>query len=53
LVFITIALMNKPDEPSGKDARQPRPSRMEEARRIIEEYAADMREIIKKLRHLN
>jgi hypothetical protein len=29
-------------------------SRLEEARQIIEEYAADLREIIKKLRrHLN
>jgi len=32
----------------------PKPSRLQEARRIIEEYAADLREIIKKLRrHLN
>ncbi|MET4827822.1 hypothetical protein ABH972_005411 [Bradyrhizobium ottawaense] len=28
----------------------PKPSRLEEARRVIEEYAEDLREIIKKLR---
>ncbi|MEH2488582.1 hypothetical protein [Bradyrhizobium sp. AZCC 2230] len=32
-----------------KDAPKPQLSRMEEARRIIEEYANDLREIIKKL----
>jgi hypothetical protein len=51
----TIGLMNKPDEKaSGKEAPQPKPSRLEEARRLIEEYADDLREIIKRLRrHLN
>lgn len=29
---------------------RPKPSRLEEARRVIEEYADDLREIIKKLR---
>jgi hypothetical protein len=39
------------EEPlSGKDEPPPKPSRLEEARRVIEEYAADLREIIKKLR---
>lgn len=33
-----------------KTRRAPKPTRLEEARRIIEEYAADLREIIKKLR---
>jgi hypothetical protein len=43
--------MNKPDEQaSGKEAQEPKPSRLEEARRLIEEYAGDLREIIKKLR---
>jgi hypothetical protein len=43
--------MNKPDEQaSGKEAQEPRPSRLEEARRLIEQYADDLREIIKKLR---
>jgi hypothetical protein len=28
----------------------PKPSQLEEARRIVEEYADDLREIIKKLR---
>jgi hypothetical protein len=43
--------MNKPDEQaSGKEAQEPKPSRPEEARLIIEQYACDLREIIKKLR---
>jgi hypothetical protein len=47
----TIGLMNKPDEQaSGKEAQEPKPSRLEEARRLIEEYAGDLRKIIKKLR---
>jgi hypothetical protein len=41
-------IMIKPDEPSVK--KEPRPSRLEEARKIIEEYANDLREIIRKLR---
>jgi hypothetical protein len=47
--------MNKPDDQApGKEASQPRPSHLEEARRLIEEYARDLRDIIKKLRrHLN
>jgi hypothetical protein len=37
-----------------EDEPPPKPSRLEEARRVIEDYAADLREIIKKLRqHLN
>ncbi|MET4487255.1 hypothetical protein [Bradyrhizobium sp. 2] len=37
-----------------KPAKEPKPSRLEEARRVIEEYARDLREIIKKLaRKLN
>jgi hypothetical protein len=43
--------MNPPDKPvSGKEAPKPKPSRSEEALRIIEEYAGTLREIIKKLR---
>jgi hypothetical protein len=42
--------MNKPDEPASGKEPQPRPSRLDEARRIIEEYADDLRNIIKKLR---
>ena len=47
--------MKPPDELlPGKDEPPLKSSRLEEARRIIEEYAADLREIIKKLRrHLN
>jgi hypothetical protein len=40
--------MNKPDEPAS--GKEPRPSRLDEARRIIEEYASDLRDIIKKIR---
>jgi signal recognition particle subunit SEC65 len=40
--------MIKPEEPNEK--KEPSPSRLEEARRIIEEYANDLREIIRKLR---
>jgi hypothetical protein len=47
--------MSKTDERnSGEEAPEPEPSHMKEARRLIEEYADDLREIIKKLRsHLN
>jgi hypothetical protein len=41
--------MNKLDEPY-QDKPRPKPSRSEEALRIIEEYAKGLREIIKKLR---
>ena len=43
--------MKPRDEPRlGKDEPPPKLSRSEEARRIIEEYADHLREIIKKLR---
>jgi hypothetical protein len=43
--------MNQPDDQApGKDAPKPKPSRSEEALRVIEAYAAELREIIKKLR---
>jgi hypothetical protein len=47
--------MNEIDEqPPRKELPQRNPSRLEEARQIIEEYAAGLRAIIKKLRrHLN
>lgn len=47
--------MMPPNEPPlAKDQPPPKPSRLEEARQIIENYVADLREIIKKLRrHLN
>jgi hypothetical protein len=42
------------EPPHDKDQPSPKMSRAEEARQIIEEYAAALREIIKKLRrHLN
>ena len=40
--------MSEPDNP--KPVEVPKPSRLEEARRIVEEYAANLREIIRKLR---
>ena len=40
--------MVEPEKQS--DGKEPKPTRLEEARRIIEEYAADLRQIIKKLR---
>jgi hypothetical protein len=43
--------MNPSDEPSpDKEAPKPKPSRSDEARRVIEEYLNDLREIIRKLR---
>ncbi|MEH2485402.1 acyl-CoA thioesterase [Bradyrhizobium sp. AZCC 2230] len=45
--------MSPSDEPGThreEEAPEPKPSRVEEARRIIEEYADDLREIIRKLR---
>lgn len=38
------------DPPPDKVAPKPKPSRAEEALRIIEEHANDLREIVKKLR---
>ena len=40
--------MTKLDEP--EPVKKPKPSRLEEARQMIEEYAADLYEIIRKLR---
>ena len=44
--------MNPPDKPASgkKEASKPKPSRSEEALRIIEEYASALQEIIKMLR---
>lgn len=38
------------DPPPDKDAPEPKPSRSEEARRVVAEYADGLRQIIKKLR---
>ena len=39
------------DEPSSSGPEKPsKPSRTEEARRIVKEYANDLREILQKLR---
>jgi hypothetical protein len=47
--------MSPADEPDPrKEAPKPKPSRTEEAKRVIGEYLNDLREIIRKLRlHLN
>jgi hypothetical protein len=42
--------MNEPDKPGPNEPAKPKPSRLEEARRVIEEYAEDLREILRKLR---
>ena len=44
-----VRVMSKPDDVDQGKPR-PKPSRSEEALRIIEEYVNDLREIIKKLR---
>ena len=47
----TIGPLNKSDElGQGTEPPKSKPSRSEEALRIIEEYAKGLREIIKKLR---
>jgi len=40
------------DEPASGPKKRSKPSRTEEARRIVEDYADDLREILKKLREL-
>ena len=47
--------MSPADDPDPrKEAPKPKPSRVEEAQRVMEEYLDDLREIIRKLRlHLN
>jgi hypothetical protein len=40
------------DEPALGHEKSRKPSRSEEARRIVQEYADDLREILKKLRKL-
>jgi len=41
-------MKNTPDEkPTG---REPRPSRTDQAREVVEDYASDLREIIERLR---
>jgi hypothetical protein len=43
--------MSKPGEQhTGKEAPEPKLPRVEEGRRMIEEYADDLREVINKLR---
>lgn len=43
-------VMKQTDEPRPDELPAPEPSRLDEARRIVEEYAKDLREIIQKLR---
>jgi hypothetical protein len=40
------------DQPASGPEKLSKPSRTEQARRIVEEYADDLREILKKLRRL-
>jgi hypothetical protein len=41
--------MSKFNDPRPDEEPRPEPSRVEQARRIIEEYADDLREIIKRI----
>ncbi|WP_198029409.1 hypothetical protein [Bradyrhizobium sp. WSM3983] len=41
--------MSKLDKPSPGQEPPPEPSRLEEARRVVDEYIESLREIIKKL----
>ena len=51
LVLADRCSMDPPKEPRpNRDGPPSEPSRLEEARQVIAEYAADLREIIKKLR---
>jgi hypothetical protein len=45
-------MMPQDHEPTPGPEPPSKPSRTEEARRILEEYADDLREILKKLRKL-
>jgi len=47
---LTGAIQAMPDPDKQTEGKEAKPSRLEEARRIIEVYAADLREIIQKLR---
>lgn len=42
--------MSKADEPSPGQGPPPKLPRLEQARRVVEEYVESLREIIKKLR---
>jgi hypothetical protein len=43
--------MNQPDKPGpAKPPPTPKPTHLDEVRQAVEEYAADLREIIRKLR---
>jgi hypothetical protein len=45
-------MMPQDDEPTSGSEPPSKPSRTEEALRIVEEYADDLRKILKKLRKL-
>jgi hypothetical protein len=44
-------VMTKPREEPDLEERSSKPTRLDEARRVIEEYANDLREIIRRVRH--
>jgi hypothetical protein len=51
LVLHEPSAMNTNDKPAaGKEASKPEPSRLDEVRRVLEQYVNDLREIIRKLR---
>jgi hypothetical protein len=48
---MAVRSMKPQDEPASQGLMKPsKPSRTEEARRIVEEYANNLREILQKLR---
>jgi hypothetical protein len=49
LLRSTIPAMSDPSKPT--EDKEAKPSLLDEAGRVIEEYAADLREIIRKLTH--
>jgi len=46
------SMKRQDDEPTSRPEKRSKPSRTEEARRIVEGYADDLREILEKLRKL-
>ncbi|MHC4051060.1 hypothetical protein [Bradyrhizobium sp. 25ACV] len=52
LTHLTVFAMKRPEDQRDRvqPERTPEPSRLDEARRIIEEYINDLRETIKRLR---
>ena len=48
--MLSRGMKKKPKKQTPEDEPEDKPSRTDEARKVIEEYADDLREVIKKLR---